>query len=208
MKHSWIQAAIDVEDMDLAKRIAEMAVKHGAEWIEVGTPLIYEFGIDSIRQIRSVVKDTPIVVDYKSYIPALCVKQGALAGANYIMVQATYSDSLVKQAVKLAEEAGIDVIFDIFCLKPTDLVERCKELEALGGKYIFTRHFSNYKGERFDTLETLYGQTNMKIGVTDDNFETAQQAMKKADWVVFGTALRDGDEEACQTWIDALHASR
>ena len=39
---AWIQAAIDVEDYDTAKRIAWMALDAGAEWLEVGTPLLYK----------------------------------------------------------------------------------------------------------------------------------------------------------------------
>ena len=202
----WVQAAIDVEDIDLAKRIAIMAKEKGAEWIEVGTPLLYKFGHQAIKEVRSVIGDTPIVADYKSYIPALCVKQGKEYGADYIMVQASYSDSLAKQAIKLAEEANVEVIFDIFCIKPTDLVERCKQLEALGAKAVFTRHFNNFEGVRYNCLEMLYKQTGLKIGVTDDNFETACEAMEKADWVIFGTDIREGDPVACQKWVDGLHA--
>lgn len=42
-KKVWIQAAIDVEDIDLAKKIAFMALDAGAEWLEVGTPLLYTY---------------------------------------------------------------------------------------------------------------------------------------------------------------------
>ena len=41
MKKPWVQIAMDVTDVDLACEYAKMAVEIGADWIEVGTPLIY-----------------------------------------------------------------------------------------------------------------------------------------------------------------------
>ena len=93
-KKVWIQAAIDVEDIDLAKKIAFMALDAGAEWLEVGTPLLYTYGHTVIGSLRKAVGSNAILVaDYKCPFAVLCAPQAARQGADYVMLTAGYTDS-------------------------------------------------------------------------------------------------------------------
>ena len=51
-KRPWIQAAIDKFTLEEAIPCAQMAVDCGVDWVEVGTPLIYGEGLESIRELK------------------------------------------------------------------------------------------------------------------------------------------------------------
>ena len=73
----WVQAALDMEDIELAKRVAFLALDNGAEWLEVGTPLLYRYGFSAIGIIRQAVgQNAVLVADYKCPIARLCASPG------------------------------------------------------------------------------------------------------------------------------------
>ena len=65
-KRPWIQAAIDKFTLEEAIPCAQMAVDCGVDWVEVGTPLIYGEGLESIRELKKIAGDkASIMVDFK-----------------------------------------------------------------------------------------------------------------------------------------------
>ena len=216
MKESrcWTQAAIDVIDIDLAKRIAKMALDAGSEWIEVGTPLLYTYGHSAIRELRNYVgKNAVLVPDYKTPISILCAKQAKEAGADYLLVNASYHDLLNKYNIETCLNEGITPIIDLMNIRADDVqvyVDRCA---SMGAKHFFTWHrssFTDKDGHEFkvDNLK-LKMPEGTKLGITNDEFDDAVYcAANGADWIVFGLVLRDPDEESCRKWINAIHNAR
>ena len=47
-----LQLALDFVDMHRALGVAREAVLGGADWLEVGTPLLKAEGLDSVRRLR------------------------------------------------------------------------------------------------------------------------------------------------------------
>lgn len=207
----WVQAAIDVRDMDLARRIASMAVECGAEWVEVGTSLLYKFGYDAIAQVRAEIgPDVPIVADYKNPFIRNYTAEIAQAGANYVMYEGCYfSDESTVKNLKACEDAGLGAILTLLSYHVDDVLPRARKLEELGVKDIFIHRTLTRDGQEMDYLGALAGKTGLRICVTDDDFESALKAVDGgADWICFGKALFDADPVVCKRWIDAIHNRR
>ncbi|MBR3179106.1 MAG: hypothetical protein IKF49_06280 [Clostridia bacterium] len=212
MKKPWIQAAIDVEDIELAKKIAFMALDHGAEWLEVGTPLLHTYGHSAIGMLRKAVgKDITLVADYKCPYAALCVPQAAEQGTNCVMLTVGYQDSVIDRNVQICKEAGITPIFEL-TVRPDDITVTAEKLVQHGAEYLFSRHFTSLYGktgvlEKIDQLPMLLPEKrNYILGITSDDLEEAQDAVRKgADWITFGFVLRKPDPEVCKFWINMIH---
>lgn len=212
---AWVQAAIDVEDIDLAKRIAFMALDAGAEWLEVGTPLLYQYGHAAIGMLRKAVgRNVVLVADYKSPFGGLCAPQAKREGADYVMLSAGYIDWALRNCIDVCREVEIEPIFDL-AVRPDDLIKQAEKLTAMGAKYLFARHYAFSAGpgeesEKIDVQAMLNeGEKNYFLGITSDDFEEAQDSVRMgADWITFGGVLRKPDPEICRRWIDAIHNAR
>lgn len=213
-KKPWIQAAIDVTDIELAKKIAFMALDNGAEWLEVGTPLIYKYGHSAIGIIRKAVgKDAILVADYKAPFSMLCAEQAAREGANYVMLYTTYYDFLIEPSIKQCRKVGIEPVFDIE-VKQEDISACVGKVVSKGAKYVFSRHYS-LKGDNINSLEKSENMNagclcppnrNYFLGITSDNLDEAKDAVRLgADWITFGLVLREPNPIVCKQWIDEIH---
>lgn len=210
---AWVQAAVDVEDIDLAKKIAVMARDAGAEWIEVGTPLLFKYGYPAIREIRNAVgPNVKLVADYKFFIARICAQHAKDHGADYLVIDVGYNDDLVRDAVKVSKETGIQLIMHMN-VRPDDMQERAQQLEALGAEYLFIHHYADYSigGEKkvVDCIRAIAEHVHIHVGVTSDDMEEAMDAIDGgASWMIFGVALKQADETECHRWIDAIHNRR
>ena len=84
-----LQVALDLTELSRAEKIAEEAVAGGADWIEIGTPLVKSEGMESVRRMRDLFPTTTLVADLKtSDTGAIEVEMAAKAGANVVCVLA------------------------------------------------------------------------------------------------------------------------
>ena len=65
MKKAVLQVALDVLELKRALQIAQESLDGGADWIEVGTPLIKSEGMQAVRLMRDRFPDTTLVADMK-----------------------------------------------------------------------------------------------------------------------------------------------
>jgi 3-hexulose-6-phosphate synthase/6-phospho-3-hexuloisomerase len=66
MPRPKIQVALDITCMSEALLIAQGAVDGGADWIEAGTPLIKEQGMEVVRRLVDTCGGRVIVADMKT----------------------------------------------------------------------------------------------------------------------------------------------
>ena len=218
-KKPWIQAAIDVTDIELAKKIAFMALDNGAEWLEVGTPLLYQYGHSAIKMIRDAVgKNAVLVADYKAPFALLAAEQASRAGADYIMLFTTYYDFLIEHSIKTCEKYDIQPIFDLE-VKQEDLPSCIEKVRSKGGKYIITRHYSIYgdsisnltKSDNFPLFEK---DRDYYLGITSDNLANiAPERMRLLD-LAATTRMKDIQPFDCKmffwtrTWEGTIDGKR
>ncbi|MDR3283315.1 MAG: orotidine 5'-phosphate decarboxylase [Candidatus Methanoplasma sp.] len=130
-----LQVALDLMQLNRATAIAREAVEGGAEWIEVGTPLMKSEGAEAIRAMRREFPGLKIVADTKTMdTGAFEVEIAAKAGADVVTVLGLADDSTISEAVSAGRKYGAEVMIDLINVK--DKVKRAKEVESLGASYV------------------------------------------------------------------------
>ncbi|HII93358.1 MAG TPA: bifunctional hexulose-6-phosphate synthase/ribonuclease regulator [Methanosarcina sp.] len=130
-----IQVALDLLELDRAVEIAKEAITGGADWIEIGTPLIKSEGMDAIRTMRKAFPDRTILADMKTVdTGAIEVEMAAKAGADVVIVLGSADDSTLLDALRSAHKYGVRLMADL--ISAPDPVKRVIELEALGVDYV------------------------------------------------------------------------
>ena len=106
-----LQLALDFVDLPRAIQVAEEAVAGGADWLEVGTPLIKSEGLEAIRQVKSRWPDRVIVADMKTMDAGRAeVECAAKAGARVVGVLGAASDATIKECIEAAKNYGAQVV--------------------------------------------------------------------------------------------------
>lgn len=122
-------------ESDRALQIAKEAVQGGADWIEVGTPLIKSEGMEAVRILKQAFPNKIIIADMKvADTGSIEVEMAAKAGANIVMVMANVDDSTIIESVKAAKKYGIKIMADLISV--VNPIERSIQLEQLGVHYI------------------------------------------------------------------------
>ena len=126
-----LQVALDVVDLEEALRIAEEVYSVGVDIIEIGTPLIKNVGLKSVKVFKKKFPDALILTDMKTVdASALEVRMAANAGANITTIMGFIDDTSILMAVKEARKSNILLQADLMYVK--DLIKRAKELVNLG----------------------------------------------------------------------------
>lgn len=121
--------------MDRSVEIAKEAIAGGADWIEIGTPLIKSEGMDAIRTMRKAFPDRTILADMKTVdTGAMEVEMAAKAGADVVIVLGSADDSTLLDALRSAHKYGVRLMADL--ISAPDPAKRAVELEALGVDYV------------------------------------------------------------------------
>ncbi len=171
-----LQVALDFMQLKRSIGICEEAVAGGADWIEVGTPLVKSEGTEAIRTFRKLYPGRKIIADTKTMdTGGFEVEIAAKAGADIITILGLADDSTISEAVMAARKYGAEVEIDM--INVPDKVKRSIEVEKLGVSYICL-HMGidqQMKGEEppLDTLRKVVNSTNIPIavagGITAEN---------------------------------------
>ncbi|MEM4258141.1 MAG: 3-hexulose-6-phosphate synthase [Candidatus Thermoplasmatota archaeon] len=188
-----LQVALDLINADRALKIAYESIEGGADWIEIGTPLIKSEGMNIIRIMREKYPTKTIIADMKTMdTGSLETEMAAKAGADIICILGAADNSTIIDAVQSARKYGIQIMIDL--INVPDPVKRARELEKLGIHYlcIHTGIDEQMKGKKpFQVLEKLVTKTNLPIAVAGGlNSETAPKAIQKgAQIIIIGGAI-------------------
>jgi 3-hexulose-6-phosphate synthase/6-phospho-3-hexuloisomerase len=130
-----LQLALDFVDLHRAVRVADEAVRGGAAWIEVGTPLLKAEGLNAVRSLRSRFPRATIVCDAKTMDAGrIELEAAAKAGAGVGTVLGVASDATVAECVEAGRNYGIRVLVDL--IGHPDPVGRARFAEAAGADYV------------------------------------------------------------------------
>jgi 3-hexulose-6-phosphate synthase/6-phospho-3-hexuloisomerase len=130
-----VQLSLDLIDLDEAKRTAEMALRAGVDWLEVGTPLIIAEGMRSVRELRARYPEVPIVADLKITDGGwLEAEMAVKAGASMLVVMGQAHPETVELVAKAGRDFGAKVMGDNMAMP--DPVAGAKRLEELGCDYV------------------------------------------------------------------------
>ena len=214
--YAWAQAAVDVDDIVLGIQIAEMALEEGAEWIEVGTPLIYKYGHSAIGMMRKALGDKAILVaDYKFLIPWDCMREAEKQGADYAIFEAGYHIDIMERTMREAEQLRIN---PIFCLSvhPKEFTFYADLYAEMGVRYFFTHHFYTVLDSETHTpvkynnaISFSMCKRPIQFCITNDDFDQVPDSIRSgADWITFGKAIHSLDRSTCRKWVKMIHSTR
>jgi 3-hexulose-6-phosphate synthase/6-phospho-3-hexuloisomerase len=130
-----VQLSLDLIDLDEAIRTADMAIRAGVDWLEVGTPLIIAEGMRGVRELRARYQQVPIVADLKTMDGGwLEAEVMAKAGASMVVVMGQAHQETIELVVKAGRDFGAKVMGDNMAMP--DPIAGAKHLEDLGCDYI------------------------------------------------------------------------
>ncbi len=188
-----VQACLDVQSVDEALDVAQMAVRAGVDWLEVGTPLILFAGIEAVRSIAAAFPDRTIMADMKLMDGAYKYVVGAAQrGASMVSVCGVASDATIRAAVSGARATGGRLVVDLYACP--DPVGRAKEVAALGADIVYLHYGADQLTEdpRGDETMSRLQQLrsagfNLPVGVVAFDTEGGCQASTRgADIILVG----------------------
>jgi len=190
-----VQISLDLTTIDEALSVARAAMRAGADWLEVGTPLILAEGLHGVRALRKEFPDVPIVADLKTMDGAgLEAEMMFRAGANMTVVMGQAHDASIIEQVKMAARYGGKVMCDVM-LCP-DKPARARQAEEMGVDYIIvhTGYDERNMIKGLSPLDDLVPVLNaVTIPVQAVGGLTVEQAIETielgAQIVVFGAPL-------------------
>jgi len=126
-----LQVALDLLEIERAVMIAREAVDGGADWIEVGTPLIKSEGMNAIRIIRDSFRQQTILADMKTIdTGAIEVEMAAKSGADIVMILGSSDNSTIQDARRAADKYSVRLMTDMISI--SNPIIRARELEKMG----------------------------------------------------------------------------
>ncbi len=212
MAEDWpkIQLALDFMNLQRAMKVAEASVNGGADWLEVGTPLIKSEGSEAIRQLKKGFPHNTIVADMKTMdIGSIEVEIAAKAGADVVCVLGVADDETIKDAIQAAKNYNVRLMADL--LGVADKPERARALEAMGVDFVCV-HVGidqQMRGENpLAILSEVAKAVNIPVATAGGlNSETAPEVVKNgASIVIVGGAITKAEDvlKATQTIKESI----
>jgi len=193
-----LQVALDLLNEHRALAIAKDSVKGGADWLEVGTPLIKSEGMEVVRKLKEMFPNKTLVADMKTMdTGAFETEMAAKAGANVVCILAAADDSTIKDALKSARKYGTKVMVDLIGID--DKVQRAKILEKMGVDYLCMHVGIDEQmiGKKpVDILTSVVKNTDIPVAVAGGiNSETAADVVNAgASIVIVGGAITKAND--------------
>ena len=191
-----LQLALDFVDLKRALKVAREAVEGGVDWLEAGTPLIKSEGLDAVRALRKEFPKQTIVADMKVMDAGRVeVESAAKAGANIVDVLGAASDATIRECIEAGKNYGAEIIVDTIGIEKTEkVVERAKEIEAMGANYVSVHIAIDEQMlgvQPFDKLKKVIKAINVPVAVAGGiNSETTAEAVKAgASIIIVGGAI-------------------
>ncbi len=200
-----LQVALDMMHLKRAMEIAREAVEGGADWLEVGTPLIKSEGMEAVRELKRAFPDHTIVADMKVMdTGAYEVEMAAKAGADVVHVLGAADDETIIDAVRAGRKYGVKVAVDLIGIP--DQVKRAREVAVMGVHHVCV-HVSIDKQmtglDPVDNVREVAGEVDIPIAVAGGvNSETAAAVIEAgAVVVIVGGAIIKAEDPAKATSI-------
>lgn len=149
-----LQVALDVVELERAIEIGKECVEGGADWLEVGTPLIKSEGMHAIRTLKEAFPEVKLVADMKIMdTGAIEVEMAARSGASVVSLLAVADNATIEDALRSARKYGVAIMVDI--MNTEDPVKRAKDLEEMGVDYVCVHVGIDQQMKGMDTLSLL-----------------------------------------------------
>jgi 3-hexulose-6-phosphate synthase/6-phospho-3-hexuloisomerase len=188
-----IQVALDFDELPRAIKLAREAVEGGADWLEVGTPLLKSEGMEAVRALRKEFPGRTIVCDTKTMDAGRAeMEMAAKSGANVAVVMGIAPDQTIQDAARAGKHYGVEVAVDMMGV--VDPVARARQVVEWGADQVcvHTPIDEQMAGTMsFDRVRAVAAAVGAPVSVAGGiNSETAADAVAAgASIVIVGGAL-------------------
>ena len=125
-----LQIALDDVTLEGALELVKK-VRDYIDIIEIGTPFVYEYGMQAVRTMKEHFPDKEILADMKIMDASYYEAEEALkAGADYITVLGVTDNLTIQGCKEAAEKYGKEIVVDMICVE--NMEERIAKLEEIG----------------------------------------------------------------------------
>ena len=149
-----LQIALDTLSLEECIILLEQT-KGNVDIAEVGTPFIIEEGMRPVRELKKRFPEIEILADTKIMDAGELEASSAFkAGADIVTVLGVSNDETILGAIKAAKQhGGGKIMIDMIAVK--NLVERAKEIDAMGVDYICVHTAFDVQKSGKDPLDEL-----------------------------------------------------
>ena len=148
-----LQIALDTLSLEECIILLEQT-KGNVDIAEVGTPFIIEEGMRPVRELKKRFPEIEILADTKIMDAGELEASSAFkAGADIVTVLGVSNDETILGAIKAAKQHGGKIMIDMIAVK--NLVERAKEIDAMGVDYICVHTAFDVQKSGKDPLDEL-----------------------------------------------------
>lgn len=194
-----IQIAVDTTTVEQARELIEIARDSGADWIEVGKPLVEFEGLRGLEALSSQLAEPYALFDLMVMSsPAKYIRAAHVLGANNVTVSAHAPRATIKEAIVSAHELGVHVTVDLFNV--ANPVERAREASDDGADYAMVHFGVDQKrhqpeGSPIETLREVVEAVDIPISYATYDLDEAKRAVEAgASIIVQGEPLLSADE--------------
>ena len=130
-----LQVALDLMHLKRAVEIADEAVAGGADWVEIGTPLLKSEGAAAVRELKKRLPSRVLVADTKTMdVGGFEVEIAVKAGAQVVTVMSLADEGTISEAVIAAKRYGAKIMVDL--MNEPDLAKAAVRAQRLGADYV------------------------------------------------------------------------
>ena len=140
----YLQVAMDLVDMKQVERVLTSVPQNDHVIFEAGTPLIKQFGLSVIGEIRKIRPNCFIVADLKTLDTGnLEARMVSNAGGDAAVVSGLAPIETIAAFIKEAKKCGIYAIIDMLNVEaPAKLIEKLGEM---GGKALLPQYVEMHR---------------------------------------------------------------
>ncbi|QYZ78596.1 bifunctional 5,6,7,8-tetrahydromethanopterin hydro-lyase/3-hexulose-6-phosphate synthase [Methanofollis formosanus] len=125
----YLQVAMDLVDMAKVEAVLTAVPKNDHVLFEAGTPLIKQFGLNVLSEIRKIRPDAFIIADLKTLDTGnLEARMASDAGADAVVISGLAPTATIEKAIEETKKTGIYSVIDM--LNVADPVALIKELKV------------------------------------------------------------------------------
>ncbi len=191
-----LQIAFDITDLDEAIKIAHKVAEQ-SDILEIGTLLIYKYGVAAVERFRqefpkkTLLADTKIIDRGKEAVATM-----ANAGADWITVMAGTGKEVIHSASTMAHQLNVKVMLDL--VDSSSMGQSAMDAKNLGADALLFHQAYDEKDALIllDKWEMVRGNTTLPIFVSAKiNRTTVFNILNiKPDGIVVGKSIIDAED--------------
>ncbi|MEV4515598.1 orotidine 5'-phosphate decarboxylase / HUMPS family protein [Dactylosporangium sp. NPDC049525] len=198
-----IQVALDLRDLDEAVAVAQVAHEAGVDLVEVGDPLIKEFGLSAVSHIKRTVPDAIIVVEMMSADWGReQVILAAEAGADVVLLIGPATVASVSAAVAAGRRMGVPVLLDVPTHQVSQAWTRDMERAGVDGFVVTTNIDLGVRGRRpLDLSRQIRLWSRLPVAVSGGFSASDHGILAAPDWdiLIVGRSVTEAVDPATTT---------